>query len=141
MCAGSPNDTSPDRGADDFRPSRIPSFGRQETPFADGSVDLPVVVGLEFVVVGADAPAVDLVGGAVVFDGDDMVDLEAVFVLAAFDAADRVGAFEPAAQLGGDGPIRRRDLTDLAVLVAQDRDARVVQESARHGDGDGADAG
>ena len=50
---------------------------------ADGSFDFPAVVGLEFVVVGAERPRVVGCRRPAVFDGDEVVDLEAIAAVAA----------------------------------------------------------
>jgi hypothetical protein len=112
-----------------------------EVPVVGGAGDGPQPSGLEAVVAGAEPPEVLGLGAATVFEGDDVVVLEAEVGVAAVRAADRVPGVEPVGQplrLVAAGRGARRQVLDVE---GDGADLRLREHLRRDRSGDRSDAG
>jgi hypothetical protein len=91
-------------------------------------------------VVGTDPPQVVELGGAVVFDGNDVVDLEELVVRARLHPAGRVAGLERTAELRRDRALRARHGRDVVAVGDKDAHPGVVQQGAGGRDRRGAHA-
>src|SRR5690606_26520834 len=115
--------------------------GGEEAACAGARFELPALVGLEAVVVGAEPVEVGELGDVGVGPVDAVVDLEVFGGVAAEAGAADVQQVEDGLLAGGGAPAEVGDVEGVDAVGEHDVDGGLGEEAAEVGEGDGAEAG